>query len=505
MSAQIATKDALLDKHARAGVAMAVATFAMAAASGLQAVLYLSSFGVDSRTDGFFVAFALYATFGVFSQSIRVTSAPLLVGERPRLTSKELAGALALIAVPVLIATIPLAKPFAELLAPGLESDARAVTQEALPVLGGAMVLQLWAAGAATLLAVRDQFERVAMAYILGAAGGLVVYLAVSGPADELSLGWSMLAMAVITCALMLHGAWVTRDPEAVTRPLALASLPRRAVLVLGRTAVYLAFNALYLVTVAFATAHDAGDATVLSYAYLFASYLVAGTGFALGMSRIADMRRGALADWREVIADTVPSGFRYSMMLVAPALAALVAGGAPLVGEVFPHSFKPDQVDQLRVFAALLGAWTIGALLVNLLLPAMFALDRAKLVNLLALPLIALHVLATAIGGELFGAEGVVGAFFVAPLVFAIVLLIVGAGRGSVEIARELVHDGGRFILLAAACYGLGAALGTAFSGILSGLVAVVVGSLAYGLVTSRLAPRQVRVLVGAVRPAST
>ena len=40
----------------------------------------------------------------------------------------------------------------------------------------------------------------------------------------------------------------------------------------------------------------------MLSYAYLFASYLVAGTAFALGMSRIADMRRGALSDWRGVL-----------------------------------------------------------------------------------------------------------------------------------------------------------------------------------------------------------
>ena len=68
--------------QARAGLAMSLATFAMAAASGIQAVLYLSSFGIGGRTDGFFVAFALYTSFGVFSQSIRVTSAPLLVGDR---------------------------------------------------------------------------------------------------------------------------------------------------------------------------------------------------------------------------------------------------------------------------------------------------------------------------------------------------------------------------------------------------------------------------------------
>ena len=31
-------------------------------------------------------------------------------------------------------------------------------------------------------------------------------------------------------------------------------------------------------------------------------------------------MRRGVLADWREVIADTVPAGFRYAMCWWLPA-----------------------------------------------------------------------------------------------------------------------------------------------------------------------------------------
>ena len=65
--------------EARAGMAMSLATFAMAAASAAQAVLYLSLFGATEQTDGFFVAFAVYTTFGVFSQSLRLTSVPLLI------------------------------------------------------------------------------------------------------------------------------------------------------------------------------------------------------------------------------------------------------------------------------------------------------------------------------------------------------------------------------------------------------------------------------------------
>src|SRR3954470_20504982 len=123
----IAHRDDMREKHAHAGVAMAVATLAMGAASGIQALLYLSSFGAGARTDGFFVAFALYTSFGVFSQSIRVTAAPLLVGDKARLSTGEFAIALCAIAIPVTIATVPLAGPLAALLAPGLGDTGRGV------------------------------------------------------------------------------------------------------------------------------------------------------------------------------------------------------------------------------------------------------------------------------------------------------------------------------------------------------------------------------------------
>ena len=502
----VSHKDVHREKHAHAGVAMAVATLAMAAASGIQALLYLSSFGINDRTDGFFVAFALYSSFGVFSQSIRVTSAPLLVGGKPRLNTREFAFALAMIALPVAILTIPLAGPLASLLAPGLNDAGRGVTESGLPILGAAMVLQLWAAGGATLLAVRDRFDRIAIAYIGGAIAGLVVYLAVSGVAGELSLGWSMLAMAVVTSAAMLDGVRASRPAKAAPARLGrdLRRLGACVWMVLSSTAIYLAFNGLYVVTLAFASNYNAGAATVLSYAYLFASYLVAATGFALGMSRIADMRRGAMADWREVIADTVPAGFRYAMLLVAPALAALIAGGATLIGQVLPASFDASQVDQLRVFAALLCAWTLGALLVNLLLPALFALGRAKIVNALAPVIFVVHIGITWLGGVLWGANGVVGAFCVVPLVFAVFLLLLGARGASGPIARELARDGLRFGLLAAGSFGIGAAIGSELSGVVAPLVTIAVGGVLYVALTYLLASHQVRLLVGAVKPAS-
>jgi hypothetical protein len=496
--------DTLHEKHASAGVAMAVATLSMALASGLQALLYLNSFGVNGRTDGFFVAFALYTIMGVFSQSIRMTSANLLIGDRPRLLTAEYGACLGLIAIPVLILTIPLADQFAHLLAPGLDTADRAVTADALPLLGLAAAMQLWSAGGATLLAVRDRFKAIAAAYIVGAAAGLVVYLVVSPLADELVLGWSMLAMALVTLVVMLFGLRRARPERAPARPsFAPARLASMSGLILARTAIYLVFNALFMVTLAFAGGYAEGDATVLSYAYLFASYLVAGTAFALGLSRIADMRRGALGNWREVLTDTVPSGFRYSMLIVAPAMAALIVAGAPLIGQLLPHSFDAADVETLRVFAALLVPWTVAALLVNLLLPALLALGYGRLVNAMAPALLALHVGATVVGGMLLGSVGVVGAAFVAPSAFAVLLFVVGVRDGRRALVRTLADDGGRLSAFAAGSFG-GAALVAAL--VLHGVPeAVLAGALGCALYVAclRLAvPRQLSVMVDAIRP---
>jgi len=500
-----AATDSMQAKHASSGVAMSLATLSMAAVSGLQALLYLNSFGVDGRTDGFFVAFALYTIVGVFSQSIRMTSANLLIGERPRLLTAEYGVCLGLIAVPILILTIPFADQFAHLLAPGLDAADRAVTADALPLLGLAAALQLWAAGGATLLAVRDRFNTIAAAYIFGAGFGLVVYLVVSPLAEELTLGWSMLSMAAGTLAVMLIGLRGARPGASAAKPsFAPTRLVSMAGLILARTAIYLAFNALYMVTLAFASGYAEGDATLLSYAYLFASYLVAGTAFALGLSRIADMRRGALGEWREVLADTVPSGFRYSMLIAAPAMAALIVAGAPLIGELLPNSFDPADVETLRVFAALLAPWVVAALLVNLLLPALLALGRGRLVNALAPPLLVLHIGATALGGSLFGSDGVVGAACVAPAVFAAVLFFAGAHEGRRALAATLAGDGARLTAFAVASFGGAALLAELVAeGLAEALLAGALGSALYVGCVLLTTPRLLAVLLGAIRKA--
>ncbi|HST54964.1 MAG TPA: hypothetical protein VLJ42_03585 [Solirubrobacteraceae bacterium] len=528
--AHAADTDTARTGKARAGMAMSLATFAMAAASGIQAVLYLSRFGTNVRTDGFFVAFALYSTFGVFSQSLRLTSVPLLVEPGARLSVRQFAAALAFVALPVLIVTIPLAGVLSQLIAPGLNAEGRDVTASALPVLGGAMALQLWAAGGATVLAIRDRFTTVAGAYMAGAGCGLVAFLALMGTAGEQTLGYSMFTMSVVTCAWMLLGVRVSggfgakapRDELAAARDaarsglslklaalmLALRTTVANTWLILGRTVIYLAFNGLFVITLAFASHASAGGTTMLSYGYLFASYLVAGTGMALGMSSIPDMTREARSQRLAVIAETVPRGFRYAMLIVAPALAGLIVAGAPLIHAVLPSSLSAADVHTLRVFTALLAPWTIAALLVAFLMPVLFALGRAGLLNALALPLVVLHLAATALGSALFGVDGAVGAFFVAPGCFAAILLVTGAGReGAPSLVRQLSGDTLRFLVLAALAFGAAWGVGEALPGGLEQAAAAgVLGCAVYGAGLWIVARRQIEVLLSAVaaRPAA-
>ncbi|MGI8713983.1 MAG: lipid II flippase MurJ [Solirubrobacteraceae bacterium] len=480
---------------------MSIATFVMAAASGLQAVMYLGRFGTNAKTDGFFVAFVIYTTFGVFSQTLRLTCVPLLVEPRARLSVREFAAALGLLGLPVLIATVALAGPVSHLLAPGLGSAGQSVTAAALPVLGVAMTVQLWAAGGATVLAVRGRFNSVAHAYIGGAVAGLVVFVAAVGAAGVQTLGWSMLAMGIVTCAMMLAAVARSGGLGAAARSVRSKVLARAIGLVLGGTPVYLAFNMLFVVTLAFASKGSAGDSTVLSYAYLFASYLVAGTGTALGMSRIPEMTRRARQEGSDLVGETVPQGFRYALLLVAPAMAGLITAGAPLIHALLPSSLTNADVHTLRAFSALLVPWTVVALLVNFLIPALLATGRSRLLNQLALPLLGLHVAATAVGSALFGIYGAVGAILFAPAGLAVILLLAGAGQSSHAIANRLARQTGALAGLAAAAFGLAWAVSAPLpSAGLAAACAAALGAVAYLLGLRVVARREVGVLLGAV-----
>jgi hypothetical protein len=137
--------------------------------------------------------------------------------------------------------------------------------------------------------------------------------------------------------------------------------------------------------------------------------------------------------------------------------------------------------------------------------MPALFAVGRAQLLNALALPLVLVHVGATVLGSALFGVNGAVGALVVAPSIFAIVLLVAGTGPTAVTIARQLLLDAARFLLLSAVAFGAGWLIGKAIpEELLAVAAAGAVGGVAYLGGLRLIARRQVEVLLSVLgRPA--
>ena len=91
--------------------------------------------------------------------------------------------------------------------------------------------------------------------------------------------------------------------------------------------------------------------------------------GWGLGGSQWRGVDDGAA---REALREAVDRGITF----FDTALAYGSGHSERLIGEVLPKSFSAADVSQLRSFSALLGAWTVAALLVNLLLPALFAIN---------------------------------------------------------------------------------------------------------------------------------
>jgi hypothetical protein len=188
--------------------------------------------------------------------------------------------------------------------------------------------------------------------------------------------------------------------------------------------------------------------------------------------------------------------------------MAVLIVCGAPLVHAVLPSSLSAAQVVTLRTLTALLVPWTLAALLVNFLLPVLLALGRARLLGIVAVPLVLVHLAATALGSALFGVDGAVGAFWVAPALLAAVLLVAASGRTyATGLTRELSGDALRFIGVSLVAFGAGWAAGAPFhTGLVQAVVTGAIGGTLYLAGLRIVARPQLETLLRAVivRPAA-
>lgn len=465
----------------RSAVVTSGALAAVALGSALQVALYLGSFGVSHRTDGFIAAFAVYSLIVVVAQILRTTAVPLLSG--PKLEAGAFGYAMVAMAGVVALGGALLASPLARAVAGSAGREGVIIGTDSLRIMAPAAGLQILAAGLAVRAAVEDRLVPVGMAYIVSASVGLISFAPLYSVAQERVLAWTTLIASSALVVVLLLG---TGRP-AITRP-PVTALPGAALSILRGIPVPASFVLMYPVALALAPAVRGGDLTLFGLAFTASSYLAGFTGQGLSMvDAIAYVRLGS--DRRAERGALVLRAFSYSLLLAVPCLSAGILIGGPLV-HLLVASSTHAQVS-FSVDLALLAPWVVATLGLWALLPAVLAhLTRSaerRLNGGVAL-LLLIHVVACLLARQALGFRGLVAAMAVAPLVFSAAAawqFVPGSGVSMLRMTAALVCVG-------AAVYGLAFLLVRVVlpTSLLSGTLAGVVGSVAYLGVCARFFP---------------
>jgi hypothetical protein len=366
------------------GLLTGLSTLAVTGSAAASGVVLAQEFGRGDRTDGFFLAYAVYLVLTLAAASFRIVALPALTvaeveGRLPDELGRQ-AVALALVAVPAVVLGAALAHPLGDAVAS--REAASAAFASGLPWMVAAGALQLYAALLASALAARDSYGRAAAAYALGAVLGLAVFVALRSH-GVVSLAWGLLVNGAVTAGIL----------GAAVRPRlsGLAGAGRRVALLGQGVALPVALQALYAVANAFAVRLGSGEATEFGYAYFVASALVAATASALGLVSSAPLTRRGLSP---------ESAARHVVHMSWLSLAPIVAGvgvfalvGARLVHGVLGESFGGDVAHDLGRLVVWTAPWMLVSTALTLTYPLLFVLEPPRVLVGLALALPLLHV----------------------------------------------------------------------------------------------------------------
>jgi putative peptidoglycan lipid II flippase len=408
----------------------AVTALALAVQSGLAAVvgvIIAREFGRSAETDGFFAAYGVFVVLVLAATAIRLVVLPPLGRSRvERRLGQETAAwalALALLAIPILVLGVAIARPAAALLTGFGPDAARDAAESVLPLMVLAAVAQLYAGLAASALAALDDYVTAAVTYIVASVVGLAYIVArvdVDG-IDAVAVGMALnglLAVALPTLALAVR-ARREAMPRSAVRPSGPPITAR--VLEAGRSAALpLALQGVYLICLPFAAREGVGAVTSFGYAYLAASALVAVTSSSLGLVTSVPLARIGL-DPAGVARHVVSSAW-LALVAVAVVAGVFAVAGTQLVEAVLGAGYAADVGEELGRLVALLGPWMVAAVGFSVTLPLLFVQGRTRGLLLVGVAVVAAQVplawlgevaagltgLAVALAITTFGALGV-------------------------------------------------------------------------------------------------
>ncbi len=438
----------------------AVTAVALAVQTGLAAVVGLvlaREFGRGAETDGFFAAYGVFVVVVLAATAIRVTVLPAFARARAegRLGGDATASALsvAVVAVPLLVASLTAADPIAGLLTGGESKQAQDTAAAALPWMMLAATCALYAGLAASALAALDDYLVAAAGYVLGSVAGLAFILVRVDEDGVQALSWGMAlngAVALVIPALALaRRAQRERMPSRALRPSG-PSFPSRMARMGEGVALPLALQAVYVVCLPLAAREGEGALTSFSYAYLIASAIVAVTASSLGLVTAVPLTREVL-DRGRTGTHVVASSWIALVVLGATAGVFGLAGDS-IVERLLGASYGSGVGDELGRLVVVLAPWAVVSAAVSVTFPLVFVAGRGRVLPALAVLALGASVPLAWLGQDLLGLDGLALALAV---VTAGVLVVMLRALGSLAPAvHGLVAAAAVVAALAAAAF---------------------------------------------------
>lgn len=417
----------------------AVTAVALAVQAGLAAVvgvIIAREFGRSAETDGFFAAYGVFIVLALAANAIRLVVLPPLSRARDeRRLGQEAAGwavALGVLAIPFVLAGTVLASPLAGLLTGDGPAAARETAIDTLPLVVIAGLGQVFAGLAASALAALDDYLTSAVAYIAASVLGLATILLRLDADGVRAVGVGMavnglLAVAIpsVVLALRAHRASM---PATGVRPHR-SSLGDRVLRAGQGCALPLALQAAYLVCLPLAAREGVGAVTSFGYAYLAGSAVVAATAASFGLVTSVPLTRLGLDGHR--VAHHVVATSWLALLAIGAVAGVFAVAGEPLLSAVLGEGYVDAVGRELGRLVALLAPWMVVATGFSVAFPLVFVARRERLLALLALGVLALHVVLAFAAQALAGLTGLAVALAVTTAVaLAGVLRSLGAAQ---------------------------------------------------------------------------
>jgi hypothetical protein len=302
------------------------------------------------------------------------------------------------------------------------------------------------------VLLVRNRFAVIGLGYVMTGVSSIVVFLALEGAlgiqAVSVALGVSACSLAVLFVVTLVRAGW---RPQ-LDRYLRLGSVAADSWRLLVASTSFVATNLGYVICLAVASREGTGQATLYAYAYFSAALLVATTAVSAAMVR-APALLSEEGPGRFSAANSV-STYRFTLVLVIPALAIAALAGKPVIDFVLGGSFDSADAQHLIVALLCLSGWILGSAAGVLAIVELLRREQILQLAVIAGVQIALLPLLAIAGREIGGIAGVAVAQSTAMVAATAAQLRLAFGAGWLEAVKPMLRATATGVLGAAAAF---------------------------------------------------